>query len=537
MLIGDELWDARVTAGMREANAHGRAVTVFEDAPTSLYASLVTSAERSPDAVALVDDAQAEITFGELLAKVNEVSALLGNRIAPGERVALLLETSIEFAIAVYAVNSRGAVAVPISTKLREPVLQTLLGLAESSLIIAEERFKTFDALRESGAELLWAEDRSTGYGFRDWEFGDGPAADLPEVDPDADCLLMFTSGTTAVSKGVLLTNRGVGHAITAYQHVLGIDSNDSTVLPVPIAYVTGLVAMLGLFVHSGAKLYLHQRFDADRLLQTMQQEDITFLHVSPTAHALLLTAGKRAGHPELPSLRMLASGSAHMPVSRIRALHEWLPRAEFRTIYGLTETTSPALIFPVDAATSPHCGSSGLPIPGLTVSIRDQSGAEVPQGQRGSVWLRGTNILRRYDRIETEALTDDGWLDTGDVGYIGEDGYVFLVDRTKDMINRGGEKVWCIDVEEALRRLDDVTDAAVVGIPDELYGEVPAALVVPAPGSAPTHESIVERLSPVLARYQIPVHYLVRDEMPLTPNMKTDKQRVRELLSEPAAA
>lgn len=531
MLRGEELWDARVTAGLTTANVRGHEFVVYEDAPTSLYTSLVASAVRAPDSVALIADDGRTATFSQLRMLVDQAATCLERRVRPGTRVALLLDTSIEFAVALYAVNRCGGVAVPVPTKHRAPEMRALLDLAEPELIIAEERFRDWDGVGDSTAELLWSENRDDGYGFGGWGCGAIPTPPR-QADPDADCLLMYTSGTTSVSKGVLLTNRGVGHAIAAYRHVLGIGPGDSSVLPVPIAYVTGLVALLGLFVHVGGALHLHRRFDADRLLRTLEQERITFVHASPTVYALLLDAAARRDHPPLPALRMMACGAAHMPVSRIRELHAWLPRMEFRTVYGLTETSSPALIFPADAATSVHCGSSGRPIPGLQLQVRDEAGREAERGEPGALWLRGANLLRRYDGIETPSLTEDGWLDTGDVGYIGDDDYVFLVDRTKDMINRGGEKVWCIDVEEALRRIDGIADAAVVGAPDELYGEVPVALIVPGPGGAPSHQRIVEQLSETLARYQLPVRFLVREEMPLTQNLKVDKRAVRELFA-----
>ena len=202
----------------------------------------------------------------------------------------------------------------------------------------------------------------------------------------------------------------------------------------------------------------------------------------------------------------------------------------EFRTIYGLTETTSPGFVFPGDAATSIHCGSSGRPVPGLTVSIRDAEGAEVAPGERGDIWLHGTNLLRRYDNLETPALTADGWLNTNDVGYANEDGYVFIVDRTKDMVNRGGEKVWCIDVEEELRSVPGVADAAVVGVPHDIYGEEPAALLVPEPGLRLDPGAVEESLGTRLARYQVPRRYLVTDAVPVTGNLKVDKRAIREL-------
>lgn len=529
MLVGNELWDASITQGMTEVDAHGRRVSVFDDAPASLYSSLAATAARRPDATALVSDEGVAVTFAELRVLTDQFAALLETKVTPGDRVALLLDTTIEFAVALYAANRCGATVVPLPTKHREPEIEALLTLAGPRLAIAERRFEALSCL-DGVTEVLWVEDPGGGYGLRSLPVSTLPTRTTPSAHPDADCILMYTSGTTARSKGVLLTNRNVGHAIITYQRVLGLGQDDSSIVPVPIYHITGLVALLGLFVHLGGRLHLHRRFDADRVLATARDEQVTFLHASPTVFAMLLAASER--YPRLPHLRTLACGAAHMPVSRIRALHAWLPTMSFRTIYGLTETTSPGLVFPGDAATSIHSGSSGRPVPGLVVSIRDQAGEEVAAGDRGGIWLFGTNLLRRYDNLEPPTLTADGWLDTGDVGYANDDGYVFVVDRTKDMINRGGEKVWCTDVEEELRRLPGVVDAAVVGVPHEVYGEEPAALVVLADGVEVAADDLLEGLRGRLARYQLPRHFIFQDVIPLTPNLKVDKRAIRALFA-----
>lgn len=418
---------------------------------------------------------------------------------------------------------------MPIPTKHREPEIEALFDQALPDLVIAVDRFESIGCLQRA-EKVIWVTEEPDGAGLASTTT---LTTALPAYrgDPEADCILMYTSGTTARSKGVVLTNRNVCHAIVAYQRVLRLDGSDSGIVPVPIYHITGVVALLGLFVHVGARLFLHRRFDADRVLRTTRDESVTFWHASPTVFALLLAQAER--FPDLPSLRQIACGAGHMPVSRIASLHEWLPDMSFRTIYGLTETSSPGTVFPVDAATDDHQGSSGRPIPGLKISIRGESGAEVAVGQRGEIWLYGANLLRTYDRVTSVNLSADGWLNTQDVGYLDVDGFLYVVDRTKDMINRGGEKVWCIDVEEELRRLPGVVDAAVVGIPNSLYGEEPAALVVPAEAGRLTARDLEAQLSDRLARYQIPKLFMFRDSVPTTPGLKVDKAGIRSLFAE----
>jgi len=525
LLIGDRLWDDTVTRGLVERRLGARIVRTFADAPPSLYASLAATADRTPDATALVDDASDRWTFAELRTLADGFDeSLAADGIGAGDRVGLLMGTSVEFCVALYAANRVGAIVVPIPTKYKEPQIRNLLERSGAAAVVADAEFAHLvpDAIRIVEPATITHDIGTT---------GEERSPQEDDADPNRDAILMYTSGTTSASKGVLLTNRNVGHAIVAYQRILGITAEDSTIIPVPIYHITGLVALLGLFVHCGATIFLHRRFDAVRVLTTVRDAQVSFLHASPTVFARLLEHASE--FPALPTLRAVACGAAHMPVSRLLALHEWLPGMEFRTVYGLTETTSPGLIFPGDAGASPHCGSSGRPIPGMEVALLDEAGDPVPLGETGEIWLRGTNLLRRYDQLETPSLRPDGWLNTGDVGYATADGHVYIVGRTKDMINRGGEKVWCIDLEEALRKLPGVADAAVVGVPDATYGEVPVALVVRAARSDIDPEAVREALRPVVAGYMVPTAVRVADALPLTTNLKVDKRAIRQLFAE----
>ena len=278
----------------------------------------------------------------------------------------------------------------------------------------------------------------------------------------------MFTSGTTSQSKGVIIKNYSIMHAIVSYQRIFQITDRDTTLIPIPIYLVTGLVALLGLTLYAGGTVYLHKFFDAKR---------------------------EKDSFPSLPSLRLLACGSSNMSKEKLTEIHRWLPCAVFHTVYGLTETCSPATIFPGDASTSSYIGSSGLPIPGTCFCILDDSGSQMQTGQVGEIAVRGTVLLDRYYQKGTGELDEDGWLRTGDLGYFNGEGYLFIVDRKKDMINRGGEKIWSFDVENELYRLDGIDEAAVVGIPHDIYGEVPVAAVKLSPESILTDQQIQDLL------------------------------------------
>ena len=212
--------------------------------------------------------------------------------------------------------------------------------------------------------------------------------------------------------------------------------------------------------------------------------------------------------------MRMILCGSSYMPVEKLNELHGWMPDAEIRTVFGMTETASPGTLFPSDTPTGRYPSSAGIPIPGLELKILDDDGTV------GMVYIKGANVAEYYYKTDSPLYTEDGWLNTGDMGYVNDDAYVFFVDRRKDMINRGGEKIWCTDVEEELVSLKEIKDAAVVGIPDLKYGEV-------------AEGEIRSRLLEKMARFKVPERILFLKEIPRTQGLKTDKKYIRSLFEQ----
>ena len=482
------------------------------------------------DKTAVIDNWNKKISYSELLKFTDTVAARLRAvyQVRKGDHVAVMLYNSLEFCVAFLALNKLGAVTVPLPTKYKQPEVVSLTEKAAVNLVLCDcDFYDWFAGFEQKGIRRICVHCSEQEYGFAGW--GPGQTTDLPgEGMPEDPAILMFTSGTTSFSKGALLCNYNIMHAVAAYQKIFRITPEDRTVIAIPIYHITGITALLGLFLYAGGTVWLHKQFDASRVLKCVHEEQLTFLHASPTVFFLLL--GKRDSFPSLPSLRSLACGSSNMPVAAIRKLRTWLPDADFHTVYGLTETSSPATIFPGNASESPYIGSSGLPIPGLELKITNDCGEEVPDGEIGEILLRGTVILECYFRLETDAITAEGWFKTGDLGYVNPEGYLYVVDRKKDMINRGGEKICSFDVENELHMLSGIEEAAVVGIADEKYGEVPAAAIKPEKGSSLSAQEIRSLLKSRLASYQIPSQYLFLSEIPKTPNGKTDKREIRKL-------
>lgn len=535
MIIGKDMWPDAMTGDMIEKRIdQKRMVLTYPDLPVNMFASFIRTAERLSSKTAVVDDEGREYTYEDLRNKIEDFSSWLYEEmeIRRGDHVALMMQNRIEFSVAVLSLNRLGAVIVPLPTKYKEAEIHSLADKSDLTAVIAAEEYRNnfLPYINEGMKNCIVPDGEGYGLeGFRTTAVTDFSAIES-EISAGDLAILMFTSGTTRQSKGVMIRNYNIMHAIESYHRTLGVDENDKAIIPVPIYLITGLVAIFGLMMHVGGTVYLNRKYRAARVADDIIRYGITFFHASPTVFTLLL--GERDRCPDLPSLRMLACGSSNMAPGKIRMLKEWLPDCEFRTIYGLTETTSPGTVFPMDANESEYIGSSGIPVPGMDVKITDDNGAEVPAGTEGTVMLRGSNITESYYRLDNGAIRE-GWLDTGDIGYVNDEGFLYIVDRKKDMINRGGEKVCSFDIENELSNYEEVADSAVVGIPDDLYGEVPAAIVRLKAGYEITEDELRERMRKTMAKFKIPKHIKFVDEIPLTANMKTDKKEIRRMFQQ----
>lgn len=525
MLInGNHCWNQDMIHNLTIRTFNNREYSTFHHLKSNMYQTLKENAEQFPDKIGIVDSNEKPYTYKQLLGMTDRMSSYLvkNYHVQKGTHIGLLLFNSIEFIASFIAAQKLGAVIVPFPTKYKEPAIDSLIKKSDCDLLIADEKYKNWMEKHErQGKPVLIFEEKTV---------EDLPSYDIETTDSgtlEDHAVIMFTSGTTSFSKGVVIKNFNLQHAVTAYQKVLQLDESDSTVLSIPIYNITGLVATLCVFLECKGTIYLHKFFDADRLLSNVEKYNITFYHASPTIFALLLE--KQQEYPELPSLQVLGCGSGNMPGEMIAELKNWLPQMSFRTIYGLSETTSPATIFPTDASESEYLGSSGKPIPGLCIKIVDEEGNEVEQGTIGEICLKGTNVIEEYYKLDTGLVTDDKWLLTGDLGYLNKEGYLYIVDRKKDMINRGGEKIFSYDIENEIRKIEGVHEVAVVGKKDPKYGEVPIAVLSVKAESHVDEPFIRFFLKDRLAKYEIPVKFYFVNEVDKTENGKIDKKAIRE--------
>ncbi len=414
MLIGKDCWDTSITYKMETRKIHNRSIYTFHDLAHSPYEMLCATTLKFANKIAFYDDLNKSYSYQTFLSMVDELATYLyfEKKVKKQDHVGLLLHNSIEFCVAFYAIAKLGAVCVPFPSKYRENEVIQLIDKANLSHLLYSEDFE-YCSQFEGVFSILKSIDEKNGYGFRHLVYLVGMQAPS-DYNLNDKIIIMFTSGTTSQSKGVVLRNYNVMHAVMAYERLLDIKSWDKTIIPIPIYHITGLVALLNLFVFCGGTIYLYRKYDAKQILECIEKHQITFMHGSPTVFSKLLEYKEQ--YPNMKSLRMLGCGSSYTPVEKQKEFHKWLPHTKFLVIYGMTETSSPALIHANDTPTSIYSKAAGKPIPGVEIKIMEGS-KECTTNEVGEIWIRGSVVCEEYYHMKSDAIDEENWLNTGDMG------------------------------------------------------------------------------------------------------------------------
>jgi long-chain acyl-CoA synthetase len=474
------------------------------------------------------------LTYRELDERSNRLAkTLLASGAGEGSRVAYLDRTAPEVIELFFAASKIGAVTVPLNWRLALAELAAVVSDARPPVLIAGESYATVAeelarGLSPAPALIVAGDDYEHRLAAHD-------AVDPGGRGESHDVVLqMYTSGTTGTPKGVLTTHRNMA-ACAETSPWWGFGSDSVSMTPLPMFHIGGIGwAFLGLW--NGATTVLVRDFDAPAVLDILEGQRVTNAVLVPTM-LQLLTAVPGAAERDFSALRCIAYGASPITTAVLRAALRTF-RAPLYGIYGLTETTGgitqlePADHDP-DGPRQHLLQSAGRPFPWVELRIADpETGAERASRQAGEVWLRAPNVMAGYSNRPAEtaaALTPDGWLRTGDGGYVDEEGYLFLTDRIKDMIVSGGENVYPIEVEEALSHHPEVAEVAVIGVPDARWGEGVKALVVRRPGASCTSDELVAFARERLAGYKLPRSVEFVEDLPRTPTGKVLKRELRD--------
>jgi len=495
------------------------------------------NAVRFPDVVAYSHGHRA-VTHAQLRDRaVRLVSAMAAAGVKRQDRVAVLSRNSIEFGELNAATQLSGIIMATINFRLSAPEVADALRRVEPSIVFCAEEFVPIITDSVAGmpsGPALVAIGGEAAPGIIGYEqFVDSGCGVEPEfiARPDDIAYLLFTSGTTGASKCCILGQREMRRVAQTMNNEMHCGSDDRGLINMPMFHFGALGIIGGLHARGGTVM-LQEQFDVADAVRLIADEQITVLHLAPVMlNALLDEVSDRAA---VESVRTVVYSAAPMTTVILRRALAVLPDAGFLNLYGQTEVIVSGLPRELhaldDTEAAEQLRSVGFPFPGTRVRLVGEDGDVVSVGQTGEIVVQSDSMFRGYwqDAAATQATLQDGWCRTGDMGRLSERGLLYLMDRKKDVIISGGENIYSPEVEDAVCAVDGVAACAVVGVPDDRWGEAVCAVVVPRSGTSPTLETVQEGVRERLARYKVPRRLVLVAELPALASSKVDKKRLR---------
>ena len=491
--------------------------------PRSIPQLLQQRASAAPDKVFLLSEADGrQFTYREFEHAVGRAAGMLAaHGVGKGDVVSLLLPNSVEYIIAYFACWQLGALAGPVNGHLKQQEIEYVVSNSESKLMLVNSEFLA----KVEGSRVpvkVFDNEREVSHGFH--------GQNTDNLTAEDEAIIIYTSGTTGKPKGCLLTHRNVIANARQISCWLGFTEQDRLLTIMPLFHMNAVSVTTMSALYAGGSTVVSPKFSASRFWQIISDYQITSFGSVATMLSMLLSTYPEGVPPGLKTdqLRFAMCGSAPVPAEILRRFEETFHCLVVEG-YGLSESTCRSTFNPPDQRRRP--GSCGLPI-GNEMRVVDDDDRDVPEGELGEIVLRGENILKGYFKNEAATATAfrNGWFHTGDIGYRDADGFYYIVDRKSDMIIRGGENIYPREIDEVLYQHPQVAAAAVIGVPDELYGEEVAAVVVLKPGARISEQEVIEFCKAKLADYKCPKTVRFVAEIPKGPTGKLLKRELARM-------
>jgi long-chain acyl-CoA synthetase len=530
-------WPVHFYDGIRTGAVKGYSIQVYRDRAMNIGELFERVARLFPTHEA-IREGDKSYTYEHLQGEKNRIASALSTKaeVRKGDRVAILTDNSPEYCITLLAAAGVGAVTVPLNARCTGDELAYMINDCSPRVLVLDPPYlDVIDCIR---GKIPSVEHYVVNCGVA--EKGYTPWTDFREIMPGSEvatdisqddvALILYTSGTTGKPKGAMITHFNLCNNVINVSRTLGTRPRDRTLIAVPLFHITGTMFQFLHMISVGGCSVLLRSFKTQRVLELLEREHISFFIGVPTIYLLMLM-NKLMEQIDLSSLRIAAYGGAPMSEHSISQLLARLPNLHLHNTYGATETTGSCTMMPYQE-TIGRASSVGLPFMVNEVTPVDDTGRPLPPGEVGELWIRGPNVAKGYWNMPEATAKEfrNGFWRSGDLGKVDQEGFVYLMDRKKDMINRGGEKIFSVEVENTIQGHPKVQEVSVVGIPDEVFGEQVKAVIVPVPGARLSAGEIQTFVASRLSDYKVPKVVTFVNELPRNPGGKVIKALLKDL-------